>query len=113
MNGGRARGEIVWGGIDQGLSSATNLGLSLLAGRLLGAAGLGLIFIGFTAYLLALSVVRGFITKPFVVATSALSRVEREAASRACMTLVMVAALIITALMVVVGLVVPDPIGPS
>lgn len=113
MTGLRARTEIVWGGVDQGLSSATNLGLSILAGRFLGAAGLGLIFLGFTAYLLALSVVRGFITEPFVVATSSLSRIEREAASRACMTLVVGAALVITTLMVLIGLVVPDPLGSS
>jgi len=30
----RPRTQIAWGGIDQGLSSATSLGLAVLAGRL-------------------------------------------------------------------------------
>src|SRR5690349_4033081 len=62
--GERARAAIAWGIVDQGLSSATNLLMSLLAGRLLGAAGLGVVFLGFSAYLVALSFVRGLITDP-------------------------------------------------
>jgi hypothetical protein len=49
----RPRNEIAWGVVDQGLSSATNLGISILAGRLLGPAGLGVIFLGFSTYLFA------------------------------------------------------------
>jgi O-antigen/teichoic acid export membrane protein len=109
----RPRAEIAWGGVDQGFSSATNLGLSIVAGRFLGAAGLGLIFLGFSAYLLALSVVRGFITEPFVVATSAMPRAERHAATQACMTLVVGVALTISGIMVALGLVVSDPLGKS
>ena len=45
----RPRTQIAWGGVDQGLSSATNLGLSVLAGRFLGEAGLGVAFLGFSA----------------------------------------------------------------
>ena len=109
----RARAAIAWGIVDQGLSSATNLLMSLLAGRLLGAAGLGVIFLGFSAYLVALSFVRGLITDPFVVATAALDREERDSATRACMTLVLGAAIVITTLMVAIGLVVADPLGRS
>jgi O-antigen/teichoic acid export membrane protein len=60
-----------------------------------------------------LSVVRGFITEPFVVATAALDPDEREAGTRACMTLVIISAIAISVLMVVIGLVVPDPLGTS
>jgi O-antigen/teichoic acid export membrane protein len=109
----RARAAIAWGIVDQGLSSATNLGMSILAGRLLGAAGLGVVFLGFSAYLVALSFVRGLITDPFVVATAALDDAEREAATRACMTLVLGSGIVITALMVGIGLVVGDPLGRS
>jgi O-antigen/teichoic acid export membrane protein len=109
----RARGELVWGGADQVVSSATNFGLSVLAGRLLGSSGLGVVFLGFSMYLLALSFVRGLIMEPFVVATAALDRDDQRAATRACMSLVGVAAAVTTALMVLLGLVIGDPLGRS
>jgi hypothetical protein len=77
----RPRNEIAWGVVDQALSSATNLGIAILAGRLLGPAGLGVIFLGFSTYLFALSFVRALITEPFVVATAAFDRAQREAAT--------------------------------
>jgi O-antigen/teichoic acid export membrane protein len=109
----RAQAELAWGGIDQALSSATNLGLSILAGRLLGASGLGVIFIGFSAYLFCLSLARGFITSPFVIATSALEKAERDVASRRCMTLIFATAVLISVLMFAIGMVVPDPFGQA
>src|SRR3954451_6512437 len=87
----RARGELMWGVADQAASSFTNFGLSVLAGRLLGSEGLGVVFLGFAMYLLALSGVRGLIMEPFVVATSAMNEVEQRAATRACTTLVVIA----------------------
>ena len=107
----RAQAELAWGGIDQAFSSATNLGLSILAGRLLGASGLGIIFIGFSVYLFCLSLTRGFITAPFVIATSALEKAEHDIASRRCMTLIFATAVMITILMFAIGLVVPAPFG--
>ncbi|MDQ1511753.1 MAG: hypothetical protein QOG50_3597 [Actinomycetota bacterium] len=109
----RPRTQIAWGGVDQGLSSATNLGLSVLAGRILGEAGLGVAFLGFSACLLSLSVVRGFVTAPFVVATSVLDPSERDDATRHCITLVVSAAIGVAVLMVLIGLIVPDPLGQS
>ena len=109
----RPRTEIAWGVVDQGLSSATNLGMSVLAGRLLGPAGLGVIFLGFSTYLFALSFMRALVTEPFLVATSVLDQAEREAATSACMTLVIYTSIAISALMAVIGLVVPDPLGRS
>ena len=111
MKGLRAQAELAWGGIDQAFSSATNLGLSILAGRLLGASGLGVIFIGFSVYLFCLSLARGFITAPFVIATSALEKSERDVASRRCMSLIFATAVVITTLMFAIGLVVPAPFG--
>ena len=43
-----------WGFISQGFSSATNLGLSVLAARALGSGGLGVVAIAFSTYLMAL-----------------------------------------------------------
>ena len=109
----RARTELGWGVADQAVSSGTNLGLSILAGRLLGTAGLGVIFLGFSMYLLALSFMRGLVTQPFVVASSALNKQEQDAATRACMTLVIVIATAVALLMVIAGLVIGDPLGRS
>jgi O-antigen/teichoic acid export membrane protein len=103
----------LWGVADQAASSATNFGLSVLAGRLLGSAGLGVVFLGFSMYLLALSAVRGLIMEPFVVATSAMSQKEQEAATRACTILVAVVGAATSALMVIIGLAIGDPLGRS
>jgi O-antigen/teichoic acid export membrane protein len=109
----RPRSQIAWGGIDQAFSSGTNLGLSVLAGRFLGEAGLGVAFLGFAASMLTLSIVRGFVTAPFVVATAVLEPEERKDATRHCMTLVVSAALVVAVLMFGIGLVAPDPLGQS
>jgi O-antigen/teichoic acid export membrane protein len=113
MTPARPRTQIAWGGIDQGLSSATNLGLSVLAGRFLGEAGLGVTFLGFAACMLALSIVRGFVTAPFVVVTAVLEPEDREDATRNCITLVVCAAFGVSVLMLLIGLVAPDPLGQS
>jgi O-antigen/teichoic acid export membrane protein len=109
----RARGELMWGVADQAASSFTNFGLSVLAGRLLGSAGLGVVFLGFSMYLLALSAVRGLIMEPFVVATSAMNEEDQQAATRACTMLVAGVGAATSVLMVILGLVIGDPLGRS
>ncbi len=109
----RPRSQIAWGGIDQAFSSGTNLGLSVLAGRFLGEAGLGVAFLGFAACMLTLSIVRGFVTAPFVVATAVLDPEDRKDATRHCITLVVTAAFGVAVLMFLIGLVAPDPLGQS
>lgn len=109
----RARGELLWGVADQAASSFTNFGLSVLAGRLLGSEGLGVVFLGFSMYLLALSAVRGLIMEPFVVATSAMNQKEQEAATRACTILVAVVGAAISAIMVLLSFAIGDPLGRS
>ena len=76
--------QLVWGVADQGLSSATNFGLSFLAGRLLGPSGLGVIFLGFSAYLIAFSFVRALVIEPFVVSTAARSIGPSARPQRGC-----------------------------
>jgi O-antigen/teichoic acid export membrane protein len=61
-----ATGPFVAGVLDQVLSSATNLAVSILAARRLGPAGLGTVFAGFAAYLLALGLLRALVAEPLV-----------------------------------------------
>jgi hypothetical protein len=65
-----------WGLFDQGFSSATNLGLAVLAGRLTGPGGLGVVYLGFTAYLAAISLQRALVTDPLVVYSARKPRAE-------------------------------------
>jgi O-antigen/teichoic acid export membrane protein len=102
---------MVWGVFDQGLSSATNFGMSILAGRLLGPAGLGVVFLGFSAFLLVFSFVRALVIQPLVVATARLERAEQEAAARSSFTLVLAIGCLATLLMVAVGITVEGDVG--
>jgi O-antigen/teichoic acid export membrane protein len=59
-----------WGLLDQLASSGTNFGLSLFGGRVLGASGLGVIAIGFSAYLIVLGFQRSLFAEPLVIVSS-------------------------------------------
>jgi O-antigen/teichoic acid export membrane protein len=100
-----------WGLIDQGFSSATNLGLSVLAGRVAGPAGLGVVFLGFSVYLMVLTMQRALVTDPLVVASTRLSADERRTAACRALTLVISAAVAASALLLVFGLLIPSPVG--
>ena len=108
---GRAGIQVSWGLVDQGFSSATNFGLTVIAGRLVGPKGLGVVYIGFSLYLFVLSFQRALITDPLVVSSAPLNATRREAAGRAALTLVLVAGVVATALMLVLARVVPGPVG--
>jgi O-antigen/teichoic acid export membrane protein len=102
---------VSWGLVDQGFSSATNFGLTVVAGRLVGPKGLGVVYIGFAIYLLVLSFQRALVTDPLVVSSAALSGARRTAAGRAALTLVLGAGMVSSLLMAALGLVVPGPVG--
>jgi O-antigen/teichoic acid export membrane protein len=78
--------KFVWGFVSQGASSVTNFGLSLLAGIFLGPQGLGVVFIGFTAYLLALGFQRSLFTDPLIATSSSSEAAHRTADSRAALS---------------------------
>jgi O-antigen/teichoic acid export membrane protein len=78
--------RFAWGFASQSASSATNFGLSWLAGRLTGPRGLGIVFIGFSYYLLAWAMQRALITNPLVAKSSLLEEESRTSASRAALT---------------------------
>jgi O-antigen/teichoic acid export membrane protein len=79
---GRFRTKIAWGVVDQGASSVTNFGLSILAGRLLGPSGLGVIAVGFSAYLILLGFERSLLAEPAVIASSVEDPEERKRITR-------------------------------
>ena len=58
-----------WGFVAQSLSSATSLSLTLMSGRLLGPGGLGVIFIGFSSYLVVLGLLRALVVDPMIASS--------------------------------------------
>jgi len=108
---GRAGIQVSWGLVDQGFSSTTNFGLTVVAGRLVGPKGLGVVYIGFSLYLFALSFQRALVTDPLIVSSAPLSAARREAAGRAALTLVLTGGLAATMLMLLLSRVVPGPVG--
>jgi O-antigen/teichoic acid export membrane protein len=102
-----------WGLIDQGFSSATNLGLSVIAGRAAGPGGLGVVFLGFAAYLMILTMQRALVTEPLVVASASHSAEERASAARNALAIVITGAVVASALLLLIGLLIPAPDGPG
>lgn len=91
---------------DQGLSSATNLGLSLLAGRALGPDGLGVVFLGFSVYLLCLGLARSLITEPLITTSTSSEELHWQNtadARRLTVTAAALASLLIAALGLALG----------
>lgn len=77
---------VLWGFAGQSFSSATNLALSVLAGRALGPSGLGRILIGFAVYLIVLGLHRALLVEPLVAATSARPQVDRRLSTSRALT---------------------------
>ena len=107
----RAGIQVSWGLVDQGFSSATNFGLTVIAGRLVGPEGLGVVYVGFSLYLFVLSFQRALVTDPLVVSSAPLDATRREAAGRAALTLVLAGGVVATVLMLLLSQVVPGPVG--
>jgi O-antigen/teichoic acid export membrane protein len=101
-----------WGVLDQGLSSATNFALTLLAGRLLGPRGLGIVVVAFSVYLLALTLQRALVNDPLVVASAHLAEQERHRAVRSAVTLVLGAGVIFSGVILAIAALLP-PAGAS
>lgn len=106
--GGKA---LAWGFADQGFSSATNFGLSLLAGRVLGPSGLGTVFLGFSTYLIVLGLQRRLVTEPLIAASSSRAQDERDQVAHKGVTIAIASGLLASALVFVTGLVVPGFAG--
>jgi O-antigen/teichoic acid export membrane protein len=99
------------GAADQTVISAASFLVTLTAARALGATGLGALFLGFSAYLVALGLGRAFVVEPFVAASSAQEAGTRHEQARFALTLQLAGGVALSALLVVVGLAAPDPFG--
>jgi O-antigen/teichoic acid export membrane protein len=107
------RKAVGWGFVDQGLSSATNFGLSVLAGRLLGPQGLGTVFLAFSVYLIALMLQRSLITEPLLAVTSTLDPDQRAKTAGRGLTMSLVGGMLATALVLVLATVTTGVIGTA
>jgi O-antigen/teichoic acid export membrane protein len=103
--------SLSWGLIDQSFSSATNLGLAVIAGRVAGPGGLGVVYLGFSAYLVCLTMQRALVTDPLIVGSASHTSQERTAAASKALTLVIIGALLSTALLLLCGLLLPASVG--
>jgi O-antigen/teichoic acid export membrane protein len=112
MTVSKARRDMGWGVLDQALSSGTNLALTLLAGRLLGPNGLGVVVIAFSVYILALTLQRALVNHPLVVASTRLAVQERHRAVRSAVTLVLCSGVIFSGVILAIAVLLP-PAGAS
>jgi O-antigen/teichoic acid export membrane protein len=106
----RLKRKFAWGILDQVVSSATNFGLSLVAGRLLGASGLGVIAIGFSAYLIVLGFHRALVSEPLIVVSVTDAEAERRA-TRSSISATAGLGLASAVIVALVGLWIGGPIG--
>lgn len=102
-----------WAFVTQVISSATSLGLSLLAGRALGAHGLGIVFAGFTMYLILLALHRALVITPLISSSSMLVEMERLLATRTAMTVTLTFGGLAAGLLALLGTAAGGPIGDS
>ena len=108
---GGAGSDVRWGLVDQLFSSGTNFALFLLAGRWLGARDLGIVAIGFSAYLLVLGFQRALVTDPSVVFAAGQPADERRTTTVRSLTVVLVYASLAGGVMAVVGWIVGGDVG--
>jgi O-antigen/teichoic acid export membrane protein len=100
-----------WAFIAMGLSSVTTLCLTLLAGRSLGASGLGVVYTGFMAYISLLALHRAVITTPLISDSSTLGEGERLVETRKALTATLAAGLALAAVTALLGAAIRGPIG--
>ena len=103
--------SVGWGFAAQACSSATNFGLAIIAGHILGPGGLGRISVGFAAYFALLGFERALVTDPLIASSSARTALEQRASARHAVTVGFLAALPAAAGLAGLGLVLPAQIG--
>lgn len=108
---GRFRTKIAWGLVDQSASSVTNFGLSVLGGRLLGPSGLGVIAIGFSAFLIFLVFERALLAEPAVIVSSSENRAGCKRISGAVVSAVLLMGVLGALALALVGILVGGHVG--
>lgn len=100
-----------WGFIAQVFSSATNFALTVMAGRLLGPAGLGVVVVGFGAYQLVAGLQRALVMHPIVADAAPLRGAERRWLAESGLTVVACSGIVATVGLALAGLVVAGHVG--
>jgi O-antigen/teichoic acid export membrane protein len=100
-----------WGFIAQVFSSATNFALTVMAGRLLGPAGLGVVVVGFGAYQLVAGLQRALVMHPIVADAAPLRAAERRWLAESGLTVVACSGIVATLAVGGVGLGVAGNVG--
>lgn len=109
VSGGRALWT--WGLVAQASSSASSVVLTVVAGRLLGPSGLGVVVAGFAAYLLVLNVHRALVVTPLVATSSASPSEIRERETRAALVATLTVAATAASLFAAGGLALGGALG--
>ena len=100
-----------FGLLAQAFSAATNFGLVVIAGQVLGPSGLGTLLIGFAAYVLLLGFMRALVTEPLVASSSGREPSERALSANAALTLALVSSVAAAGLVATISLALPTQIG--
>lgn len=108
----RAVRRLGWGVADQGMSSLSNFALGLFVARSFGASNFGAFTLAFVTYTVVINATRGLATDPLLVRHSGDQDARwRRAVSESSGTSLLVG-LAVGALCVLLGLAMPEPIGP-
>ena len=107
----RGASSFGYGFVAQGCSSARNFGLVVVAGHVIGSSGVGTMFVGFSTYLLLLSLERALVTDPLVATSSARDPTERQSSARFAITLVFIAAIPTSVSLTAIGIALPAKFG--
>ena len=93
-----------WGFVAQVFSSATNFALSVIAGRLLGPSGLGVVVIGFGAYQLVAGLQRAIVIQPLIADAAPRQETERHRLAESGLTVVAIFTTVATIALLALGL---------
>ena len=100
-----------YGLLAQTFSAATNFGLVVIGGHVLGASGLGTLLIGFAAYILLLGFLRALVTEPLVASSSGGELSDMALSARGALTLAAVTSVAAAGVLATMGFVLPTRIG--
>jgi len=107
----RTAGSVRYGLVAQTCSSATNFGLVVVAGHVLGPSGVGMLFVGLPAYFILLGLLQALVTTPLVARSSAGDAEERAVRARFAVTLAFAGLVPAVILLAAIGILLPDELG--